>query len=143
VNRKKLLVWSAAVLAVLFAGIQLVAVEKTNPPVESDLDAPADVKEIVRRACYDCHSHETVWPWYTSVAPVSWWVTDHVNHGRADLNFSRWPLFDFEMQDHHLRDIRKQVESRRMPLPSYLRGHPEARLTDEEREILLAWATVD
>ncbi len=138
-NPKKTVAWSAAILAVLFAGIQLVAVEKTNPPVESDLDAPADVKEIIRRACYDCHSHETVWPWYTNVAPVSWWVADHVNHARADLNFSKWPAFDFEMQDHHLRDIRKQVENGWMPLPSYLRGHPEARLTEEERQILLAW----
>ncbi len=127
-------------LAGLLLAIQFVPAGKTNPPVESDLAAPPEVKEILRRACYDCHSHETAWPWYTNVAPVSWWIAGHVKEARADLNFSRWPVFDFEMQKHLLREIGKQIRNDAMPLRSYRLGHPEARLTDQEKRVLLDWA---
>lgn len=131
---------SAAVVVALMLGIQLVPMDRTNPPVEADLAAPAPVEEILRRACYDCHSHETRWPWYSRVAPFSWWLADHVEDGRADLNFSQWPLFDFEARELFLRDIVKQLEDGTMPLRSYVLGHPEARLTNEERDLLLNWA---
>ena len=131
---------SAAVLAALFLLIQLIPVEQTNPPVEADLVAAAPVTDILRRACYDCHSHETSWPWYSRVAPFSWWLAEHVTEGRADLNFSRWPLFDFEARELMLRDIEKQIMDGTMPLRSYVLGHREARLSDRDREILLEWA---
>jgi len=123
-----------------FAGLQLVPVERTNPPVKSDLSAPAEVKEILRRACYDCHSHETRWPWYSYVAPLSWWVVSHTEDGRADLNFSVWPTFDFESEAHALDDIWQQVSKGEMPLRSYTLVHRDAILTDSERELLLEWA---
>ena len=127
-------------MLVLLVLIQLVPAERTNPPVESELFASDEVKEILSKACYDCHSHETAWPWYSRVAPVSWWVADHVEDGRADLNFSRWPLFDFEAQKHLLGEIEEEISQDEMPLKSYRLGHPEARLTDQEKEILLKWA---
>jgi len=130
---------SATALAALFLLIQLVPVTRTNPPIEADLVAPAQVKNILRRTCYDCHSHETRWPWYSRVAPVSWWLAAHVNAGRADLNFSQWPLFDLETRELFLRDIEKQLLDGTMPLRSYVRGHREARLSDRDREILLEW----
>jgi hypothetical protein len=130
---------SATALAALFLLIQLVPVTRTNPPIEADLVAPAQVKNILRRTCYDCHSHETRWPWYSRVAPVSWWLGAHVNAGRADLNFSQWPLFDLETRELFLRDIEKQLLDGTMPLRSYVRGHREARLSDRDREILLEW----
>ncbi|MCK9996617.1 MAG: heme-binding domain-containing protein [Candidatus Krumholzibacteria bacterium] len=133
------LIISAAVLAALILLIQLVPVEQTNPPVEADLVAPAPVKDILRRACYDCHSHETRWPWYGRVAPFSWWLAEHVTDGRADLNFSRWPIFDFEARELMLRDIEKQLMDGTMPLGSYVLGHREARLSDRDREVLLEW----
>jgi hypothetical protein len=74
------------------------------------------------------------------VAPVSWFVTHHVNEGREDLNFSEWPAFDFEEQSLAFEDIRKQVSRRKMPLRSYRIIHPEARLTDAQRETILRWA---
>jgi hypothetical protein len=138
ISRK--LITSAAALAALILLIQLIPVEQTNPPVEADLVAPAPVKDILRRACYDCHSHETRWPWYSRVAPFSWWLAEHVTEGRADLNFSQWPLFDFEARELMLRDIEKQLEDGTMPLRSYVLGHREARLSDGDREILLDWA---
>jgi len=138
VSRKVII--SAAVLAALFLFIQLIPVEQANPPVEADLVAPSQVTDILRRACYDCHSHETSWPWYSRVAPFSWWLAEHVSDGRADLNFSRWPLFDFEARELMLRDIEKQIVDGTMPLRSYVLGHREARLSDRDREILLEWA---
>ena len=134
------LIISAAALAALFLLIQLIPVEQTNPPVEADLVAATPVKDILRRACYDCHSHETRWPWYSRVAPFSWWLAEHVTEGRADLNFSQWPLFDFEARELMLRDIEKQLVDGTMPLRSYVLGHREARLSDRDREILLEWA---
>ena len=102
----------AAVLAALvLLSIQFVPIARTNPPIEADLAAPAEIKDILRRACYDCHSHETKWPWYSRVAPLSWWVAAHVEKGRADLNFSHWPVFDLETRGLFLRDIEKQILS--------------------------------
>ena len=131
---------SAALFAALFLLIQFVPMDRSNPPVEVDLVAPVRVKEILKRSCYDCHSYETRWPWYSRVAPASWWLAKHVKEGRADLNFSQWPLFDMEARGHLLRDIAKQLTDGTMPLRSYLLGHREARLSDRDREILLEWA---
>ena len=131
---------SAAVLAALFLLIQWVPIKRTNPPIEADLVAPEQVKNILQRACYDCHSHETRWPWYSRVAPISWWLASHVTAGRADLNFSQWPLFDLETRGLFLRDIEKQLVDGTMPLRSYTVGHPDARLSKEDRALLLEWA---
>ena len=137
---KKILRWSAIVVVAFLVLIQFIPVDRTNPPVEADVFAPDAVKEILRKACFDCHSHETEWPWYSRVAPVSWWMADHVADARADLNFSRWPLFDYEARRHLLGDIEEEVREGEMPLWSYRLGHPEARLTAEEKDILLDWA---
>ncbi|MBD3868796.1 MAG: heme-binding domain-containing protein [Acidobacteria bacterium] len=137
---KKILRWSAIVLVALIVLIQFIPADRTNPAAEAEVFAPDEVKNILRKACFDCHSHETEWPWYSRVAPVSWWMANHVEHGRADLNFSRWPLFNFESQKHLLGEIEEEISQDEMPLKSYRIGHPEARLTDGEKEILLNWA---
>ena len=136
---KRVLLFGALVLLLAAAAIQMVPVDRTNPPVVSDVDAPAEVKEVLRRACYDCHSNQTDWPWYSHVAPLSWFVADHVRVGRKDLNFSEWPAFDRELQELAKADIREQVAGGTMPLTSYTWLHPEARLTDAEREVIVAW----
>jgi len=100
--------WLIAGAAVaVFGGLQLVPVEKTNPPVRLEVDAPPAVMEILKRACYDCHSNETRWPWYSRIAPASWFLASHVRKGRGDLNFSDWPIYDFEQQELNLDDIEK------------------------------------
>jgi hypothetical protein len=137
---KRWLRWIAVGAFVVFISLQFMTVERTNPPVESDLEAPADVMQVLRRACYDCHSHETRWPWYSHVAPVSWYMVNHVDDARGDLNFSRWPSFDFESQAYALEDIREQVATGEMPLTSYTLMHPRARLDEEDRDLLLRWA---
>lgn len=130
----------ALIGAVLIAAAQLVPVPRTNPPVRSQPDAPEHVLGILRRACYDCHSNETRWPWYSRVAPTSWVVASHVRRARGDLNFSEWPTFDFELQELSRDDIREQIANGRMPLRSYTFIHRGARLDAEDREALLAWA---
>lgn len=137
---KRWLRWSLGILLAIFVALQFVPVERTNPRVVSDLQAPEEIERILRRSCYDCHSYETRWPWYTYVAPVSWWITDHVNHGRGEMNFSEWPVFDFEEIEYEAREIEEQVEADKMPLSSYLILHRSARLSAEEKQALLEWA---
>jgi hypothetical protein len=139
VLQRRLRLQVALACILVLAAIQLVPVHRTNPPVLSEVDAPAPVMKILRRACYDCHSNETRWPWYSHVAPVSWLVVSHVNEGRGDLNFSEWPLLDFESQGLSFGDIRQQITKRKMPLRSYTWMHRDARLTEEDRDAILQW----
>lgn len=131
----------AGLAVVLVAvGIQFVPVDRSNPPVRQEVDAPKDVQAILRRACYDCHSNRTRWPWYARVAPASWLVAWDVHEARKDLNFSEWPVFDFGQQEDLLGAVAKQMKKGKMPLQRYLWFHPDARLTPGERARLLAWA---
>lgn len=123
----------------LFVVIQLKPVDRTNPPVESEMPAPAEVRAILERACYDCHSNETKWPWYAYVAPVSWRVTDHVEHGREHLNFSTWDRYDARKQQRTVSEILEEVVSGEMPLEDYLPMHPEAVLTPDDIVVLRDW----
>lgn len=127
-------------LVVLFLGAQLVRPDRSNPPVESDVDAPPEVKALLKRACYDCHSHETTWPWYSNVAPVSWVVAHHVDEGRAELNFSKWAAYEPKRRAHKLEETEEMIEKGEMPLPGYVALHPEAKLTDAEKKTLIDWA---
>jgi len=128
------------VILVAAVAIQFIPVTRTNPPADIEVDPPADVHALLRRACYDCHSHETRWPWYSRVAPVSWLVAHDVHEGRKDLDFSDWPAFDFDLQGDLLADVAKQVKNGKMPPSLYTFMHVDARLTDEERARILAWA---
>ena len=129
-------------VAVIVATVaaQLVPVARTNPPVRMEVDAPANVKRILERSCYDCHSNRTRWPWYSHVAPVSWLGARDVHEGREEVNFSEWPMFDFDEQDHLLEQVEKQVSRGKMPLPVYLIMHGDAALSRADREALLTWA---
>lgn len=93
----------------------------------------------MQRACYDCHSNRTVWPWYSKVAPVSWWVINHVNDGRRHLNFSEWQPLPAEKRREQLGEILEEVEEGEMPLASYVLGHPEARLSQADLQALREW----
>ena len=126
---KRIVRIAALVLLVFLVAIQFIPVERTNPPVRREIhwDSP-EVADLARRACYDCHSNETVWPWYSYVAPISWRVTDHVNHGRRHLNFSEW-----NTSQEDLNDILASVKGEEMPLEDYLWLHPEAVLDGEMR----------
>jgi hypothetical protein len=133
---------------VIFVAAQIVAaqfapVELTNPPVRSDLAAPPEIKSILRRACYDCHSNETKWPWYSRVAPASWLIRDHVLEGRRRLNFSVWGDYAYDpgTEAQKLNEIAKLSTNGKMPPWYYTMTHPGARLTGMEREAVGRWAT--
>jgi hypothetical protein len=128
-----------SVLVVLLLVIQLVPVERSNPPAKLEIPAPSGVSEVLQRSCYDCHSNNTRWPWYSYVAPASWFVVRHVRDGRKDLNMTEWPLMDVEKQLFFLGEMKEQIKAKEMPLTSYLLVHWGARLTDDERSELLAW----
>jgi len=125
---------------VLLAALQLVPVDHDNPPVTGEVDAPAEVLAVLRRACYDCHSNETVWPWYTKVAPFSLLAAHDVEEGREYLNFSEWDQLGAEERAHAREETWEEVEEGEMPLWFYTPLHPEARLTAEDEALLQDWA---
>jgi hypothetical protein len=134
------------VSVVALAGIQAVRPARTNPitPSNADLRAhvrlPPEVSGILARGCGDCHSNRTRWPWYSQVAPVSWFVIDHVNHGRRHLNFSEWSTYDGDRRDTLLEGICEETSAGRMPMPSYLLIHRDARLASSDVQRLCDWA---
>lgn len=123
----------------IIIGIQYVDIEKTNPPVTGDIEAPMAVKTILQKSCYDCHSNETKWPWYSKVAPVSWLIADDVNEGRASLNFSYWERLTTDKQQKLLTEIMEEIEKDDMPPSSYKLLHPGARLDLMQIEVLKTW----
>lgn len=130
---KKLLLGVGAVLLTVFVLMQFVPVPKENPPVTQSVvwDSP-ETEQLARNACYDCHSNETKWPWYTNVAPVSWRVAMHVIEGREHLNFSEWDKPQTESEE-----IIESITEGEMPLSDYVMMHSEADLTTAEQTALI------
>ena len=127
-------------LFVIVIGIQLIPVDKSNPPERGAAAAPGDVQTLLRRACFDCHSNETVWPWYSQIAPASLVIAQDVKKGRKEVNFSTWEKYDERRKARKLKEIAKQVEKGGMPLFYYLPLHPDAKLSPAERELIVKWA---
>lgn len=132
-------------LLVIIVLIQFIRVDKTNPPVDASKDfitltkPPVEIVSLLKTACYDCHSNETTYPWYFNIAPFSWWAKDHVNDGRKHLNFSVWGTYNKERQAHKLDEMYGEVEEDQMPLSSYTLMHADAKLTTEQRTVLVDW----
>jgi len=138
---KRSIRWMISALAVAAIAIQFVPVDRTNPPVEGEVPATAEVRSILRRACYDCHSNETVWLWYSYVAPMSWLIARDVREGRDALNFSTWNQLDAIDQAKGLRESWKETEEGEMPPWFYVPLHWSASLSGQDRAALHAWAT--
>ncbi|HMV25941.1 MAG TPA: heme-binding domain-containing protein [bacterium] len=143
---KRVLKWLAIGLPVLFIAIQFIRPERTNPPIdpertlEKHVTIPDDIKTMIKTACNDCHSHETVWPWYSEIAPISWLVAHDVNEGRRHLNFSDWKKYNAHRQVEKLNEMAGEVRSEKMPMPIYLITHGDARWTKEDRKKFQNWA---
>ena len=105
-------------------------------------EVPENIASMLRSACYDCHSNETIYPWYANIAPVKWWLYDHINEGREELNFSDWKTLSKTDQAEALDDISSTVVDKEMPLESYPITHPEAELSEEDRQAISDWAEV-
>jgi hypothetical protein len=116
--------------------------QKTNPKTDAKLSikAPDDIMAIFKKSCYDCHSNQTRWPWYSSIFPLSWSISDHVKVGRARLNFDIWQTYSKEKQQ-KLKDEIFRKTGTIMPLVDYLWFHPDAKLTKEEIKKVRNWAS--
>lgn len=132
--------WGTGAVVAVALAIQLVPVDRSNPPVRTTIDPPEDVDRILRQACWNCHSNQTDWPWYAYVAPVSWYVADDVHEARADMNFTEWPADDPDEVQDLIEEVGEQIEADAMPPDPYRWMHPEARLTDEQRQVLMDWS---
>jgi Haem-binding domain len=131
---------AALAFCVALIAIQFVPVNRTNPPVQGDFRGSAEVVSVLRRACYDCHSNETVWPWYSRVAPLSWVIAHDVNEGRAALNFSTWSQLSPEKQAEAIKESWEEIAEGKMPTWYYVALHPEARLSASDKSVLRTWS---
>lgn len=115
-----------------------------NQPVKGKglfelVDVPIETEALLRASCYDCHSQEAKFPWYSHVAPVSWLVARDINVGRENLDFSHWGNLSKRERLGALGEISEEVENGSMPMPIYITMHPEADLSDEQREAIMQW----
>ena len=142
---KKRLKYTLWAILIILVAIQFVPVDRENPVSDKNNDllvvtqAPEDIHNLIKNACYDCHSNETVWPWYSSVAPVSFLIANHVAEARENVNFSDWASFDKEDIRGILKHMRKEIDQNKMPLKGYVTLHPEAKMTAEQKASVLEW----
>ena len=140
IGKKVLLLLLAA-----FVIMQFFRIDKTNPKVDKAKDfialtkPSADIEKMIRSACYDCHSHETEYPWYSNVAPVSWIMGNHIEEGREHLNFSVWGDYNAEKANHKLHECAEEVEEGEMPISNYTWTHGDAKLSDKQKKELAEW----
>ena len=132
-------------LVLVLVLIQFIRIDKTNQrSIESEdiiaIHEPSkEIENMLRVACYDCHSNETTYPWYSNVAPVSWWLQHHIEKGREELNFSVWGTYSQKKANHKLHECAEEIEEMHMPLDSYLWTHGDADLSSEQRKSLADW----
>lgn len=138
---KKILI----IIIVAFILIQFFPIDKNNPAPTPKMDflriknTPASTAKIIRNSCYDCHSNESKYPWYSNVQPFAWFLEDHIKEGRKELNFSTFATYDKKRQVKKMKESAQMVENGEMPLDSYLLAHPEAQLTEAQKTELVQY----
>ncbi|NML58560.1 heme-binding domain-containing protein [Chryseobacterium cheonjiense] len=138
---KRILFW----FLIGFALIQFIPTDKVNKPVDHQVNfidikrTPQKISQLIKGACYDCHSDETVYPDYAYVAPVSWSVKSHVNEGREHLNFSVWGKYNEDLKKSMLEKAVQTIQNKTMPMPGYVVYHKEANLSEAERVLLVQY----
>lgn len=134
-TKRNILMGIVAVLLLM----QLFRIDKTITPVDVKKDfisvtsAGPEVAGLLKAACYDCHSGQPAFPWYTNIAPVSWWIGHHIEEGQHELNFSEWAAYSEKRKNHKLEECIEMIEEGKMPMASYTWMHPEAKLTDAQK----------
>lgn len=140
-DKKKIFIGIAIVLIVM----QFFQIDKSPIPIEKEktfaatLNPPKDILAQMKTSCYDCHSNETNYPWYTYIAPVSFWIRGHIKNGRNALNFSTWSEMTVDDQKHALHECAEEIEEGHMPPKGYYRMHSEAYLDDTKKALLMDW----
>lgn len=142
---RRALRWAAALTILFLAAIQVVRPARTNPSTDpartlaARMHVTPEAAAVLDRSCRDCHSNETRWPWYSNVAPLSWFVIDHVNHGRSHFNYSDWAQYDSDDARRLLKNACELSREQAMPMRSYLLMHRAAGLTARDVEALCNW----
>ena len=142
---KKILKIVAVVFVAAFVIAQFFRPDQTLPPtvqadtLEATTQVPANVAQVLKRSCNDCHSNQTVYPWYASITPFSYLLQNHIDEGRSKLNFSVWNTYDAKRKARKLDQICDQVIGGEMPLNQYLWIHRDAKLSDEDKRLLCDW----
>lgn len=137
---KKILIVLALVLVVLqFIRPAQNLSANTTKDISTLYPMPSDVKLIVDKACADCHSNKTAYPWYATIQPVAFWLADHVNEGKSEFNFNEFAGYRIAKQNHKLEEVIEQIKEGEMPLYSYTLIHRDAQLTDAEKATLINW----
>ncbi|MFN0278407.1 MAG: heme-binding domain-containing protein [Pyrinomonadaceae bacterium] len=143
---KKVIKIVVIILLAAFAVLQFFQIDKSGLPIvqaetiEASVAVPPDVALILGRSCNDCHTNATIYPWYSYIQPAGWFLDDHIDAGRRHLNFSVFNTYEPKKKAHKLEEICEMVESKEMPLPSYLWIHWDAVLKDTEAKALCDWA---
>lgn len=124
--------------------IQFIKPEKNDTKnwekdITTELSVPEDIQKIIKVSCADCHSNYTKYPWYNNIAPVSWWLAQHINRGKEHLNFSEWTAYNKNQKQHIINDLAEVLETHEMPLKSYLINHEDAKMTKEQYAVFLEW----
>lgn len=134
------------ILLLVLIAIQFIRPEKNIHPQPGPADistvyaVPADVDSILVKACNDCHSNNTRYPWYNNIQPVAWWLKDHVDEGKEDLDFNEFAAYPAWKKYDNMKEIKKQVDEGEMPISAYRLVHTDARLTDAEKKTLTLWS---
>ncbi|SNZ00603.1 heme-binding domain-containing protein [Flagellimonas pacifica] len=138
---------AAIILLIVLIGMQFYRPEKNEADLETyvstfeaETKPSEDLKMLLKSACYDCHSANTRYPWYNKIAPVSYWLHDHIEEGREHLDFSSWESYSDKKKDHKLEELIEEVGEGEMPLNSYTWTHQDARLTKDQKKLLMDWA---
>ncbi|MEP0214925.1 MAG: heme-binding domain-containing protein [Cellulophaga sp.] len=132
-------------LLVILIAMQFYRPEKNSSETDlktaflTETNPSKEVQKILATSCYDCHSNTTAYPWYNNIAPVSYWLSDHVKDGKKHLNFSEWENYSIKKKDHKLDEVLETVESGEMPLKEYTWTHTEANLTEAQKQALINW----
>ncbi len=141
--RKQIFIGLLALLTI----IQFIKIEKNESndlsyTISKSYTISNELNQLLKVSCYDCHSNNTNYPWYSKIQPVAWWIDHHVQDGKKHLNFSEFTKNRVAIQNHKFEEIIEMVEDKEMPLPSYtfLGLHPEANLTNKQRELVINWA---
>jgi hypothetical protein len=148
-KKKRIGLFTIASVLLIIIVLQFFRGKNTNPESNPEMDfmtimkPPEEIASLIRTSCYDCHSNETRYPWYSKVAPFSWTVHSHVSKGREHLNFSEWGTYPPGKRGDKLDGCKELVKGGYMPLKSYKRLHPEARLNEDQTKILVKWLTVE
>src|SRR6476620_5797107 len=146
---KKIVKIVLVVVAAAFIVMQFFRIDKTNPTVnaaetlEATTSVPPDIQLILGRSCNDCHTNQTMYPWYSNIQPSGWFLKNHIDDGRRQLNFSVWSTYTAKRKAKKLEEVCEQVQAGEMPLPSYLWIHWDSKLRDGDAQALCDWAKAE